>query len=160
MTQKILSLRLIGGATRLTAGILILAYIAQHATTLMQLPYETGHIRQNAQLISAYVVTILPAGFYLMALVSAGEVFSHMEKSGAFTASIVKGLKGTGENLMWGALTAVVLAPTLVPVLEGRFRGIRWDMQIESITIGLIGLLLWLITRQGQSLKTEMDSFV
>lgn len=160
MTQKILSLRLIGGATRLTAGILILAYIAQLSVALMQLPYETDRLWHNASLISAHVVTVLPAGFYLMALVSAGEIFTRMEKYGAFTASIVKGLTGIGENLMWGAVTAVVLAPTLVPVLEGRFRGIRWDIQIESVTIGLIGLLLWLITRQGQSLKSEVDGFV
>jgi len=63
-------------------------------------------------------------------------------------------------NLVLSALAAMVISPSLQPTLLGRGWGVDFNLDIESATIGLIGLMMYLLARQGRAMKSELESFV
>lgn len=150
----------IGWASRVVVLLVGLAWLREQTAAVSNLPFVEGDLWRNLILISAYWVTMLAPGFYLVAAWCAGSVFLRLDKGTAFGPTVVRGLREIGGNLIAGALTAIVFAPTVLPIIEDRFRGVRYDFEIEPVTIGLIGLLLWLITAAGEKLQSEMESFV
>jgi hypothetical protein len=76
---------------------------------------------------------------------------------------MVRGLKEIGFNLMLGAFAAIVVQPSLIFLIGNGFRemrGVRFDLTIENLTLALVGLVLVLLARQGQTLKSKLDQFV
>lgn len=137
-----------------------LALIRETSAHLKDLPFINGDNWREIIQFPAFWLNLLAPGFYLYAVWAASDVFARMDKGDPFGPAIVTGLKKMGSNLMYGALCAILIAPTLSPMFDDRFRGVRYDAEIESVTIGLLGLVLFLIAQQGQALKSEMDSFV
>jgi hypothetical protein len=140
--------------------VLALAFIKEQAALLPDLPFQEGSRAHNMRLVTAFLLSLLPAGSYLCAVWAASNVFGRMNKGDPFEPAIVKGLKEVGTNLMWGAAAAIFIVPTLTPMLNERFRGFRYDPNIESVTIGLVGLVLYILAKQGQALKAELEQFV
>jgi hypothetical protein len=140
--------------------VLALAFIKERAALLPGLPFVDGHGIHNVRLITAFWLALFPAGSYLLAVWAASNVFGRMDKGDPFGPAIVKGLKEVSTHLMWGAAAAIAIVPTLTPALTERFRGFRYDPDIESVTIGLVGVVLYILAKQGQTLKAELDQFV
>ncbi|MDC7676289.1 hypothetical protein [Asticcacaulis machinosus] len=140
--------------------VLALALIREVAVHLGELPVIDRTNWREMILIPAFWLGLLAPGFYLRAAWAASDVFARMDKGDPFGPAMIRGLKSMGSNLMLGAACAIVIAPTLSPLFDDRFRGVRYDAEIESVTIGLLGLVLFLMAQQGQALKSEMDSFV
>jgi hypothetical protein len=111
----------------------------------------------------AYWVSLLAPAFFLWALWSASDVFVRMDRGEAFGPVMVKGLKGIGGNLMLGAFAIIVVQPSLIFLIGNGFRemrGVRFNLDLENVTLGLVGLVLILLARQGQRLKSQLDQFV
>jgi hypothetical protein len=56
-----------------------------------------------------------------------------------------------------------VAQPSLIFLIENGFRemrGVRFNLDVENITLALVGLVLLVLARQGQQLKSTLDSFV
>jgi hypothetical protein len=160
MTKFPIPLSTMSLVTKIAVVGLALAFISEQTAAIKALPFEIGEASHNFWMIPAFWVGLLAPGFYLCALWAASDVFASLDKGEGFGPSLIKGLKGMGSNLIYGAFAAIIIAPSLQPLFEGYFRGLRHDFEIENLTIGLIGVVLWLITAQGAKLQTEMDSFV
>jgi hypothetical protein len=114
-------------------------------------------------LSSAYWVSLVAPVFFLTALWQATNALVRMDRDDAFGAPMVRCLREMGGCLMLGAFAAIVVEPSLTFLIANGFsemRGARFDLNIENITIGLVGLVLLLLAREGQNLKSKLDEFV
>jgi hypothetical protein len=114
-------------------------------------------------LTPVFWVSLLAPAFFLAALWSASDVFVRMDRGDDFGPAMVCGLKQIGFNLMLGAFAAIVAQPSLIFLIGNGFRemrGVRFNLDVENITLALVGLVLIVLARQGQKLKTTLDQFV
>jgi Protein of unknown function (DUF2975) len=108
-------------------------------------------------------VNLLAPAFFLWALWAASNAIVRMDRGDAFGPAVVKGLKQIGGSLMLGAFAAAVVQPSLIYLIGNGFRemrGVRMDLDVENVTLALVGLVLILIAQQGQRLKSKLDEFV
>jgi hypothetical protein len=129
------------------------------ARQLLHLDGSDGHVMMT----SVYWVSLLAPAFYLGALWAASEVFVRMNRGDDFGPAMVRGLKEIGGCLMLGAFADIVVEPSLIFLIGNGFRemrGVRFNLDVENLTLVLVGLLLILLARQGQQLKSKLDEFV
>jgi hypothetical protein len=129
------------------------------ARHLLHLDGSNGRIMMTP----VYWVSLLAPIFFLAALWSASEAFVRMDRGDAFGPAMVRALREIGGNLMLGAFASIVVQPSLIVLIDNGFRamrGVKFNLGIENLTLGLIGLLLILLARQGQTLKSKLDQFV
>jgi hypothetical protein len=110
-----------------------------------------------------YWASLLAPAFFLGALWAASDVFVRMDRGDAFGPAMVRGLKEIGGYLMLGAFAAIVVQPSLIFLIGNGFRemqGVRFNLDLENLTLALVGLVLILLARQGQQLKSKLDEFV
>lgn len=163
MSAHKLPLDLIGTGTRVAVVVLAAGLVVEKARSLNTMhpdPLTQMSVLMVSMALPSFWISLLAPICYLWALASASDVFMRLHKGEGFGASVVKGLKDVGSNLIYGAIAAIFIMPTLTALTEDRFRGLRYDFAIEPLTIGLIGLMLWLITQAGAKLQTDMDGFV
>ena len=111
----------------------------------------------------AYWISLLAPIFFLAALWAASNVFVRMQRGDAFGAAMVRGLREIGGCLMLGAFAAIVAQPSLTYLIGNDFRemrGARFDLDVQNVTLALVGLMLILLARQGRGLKAKLDQFV
>jgi hypothetical protein len=111
----------------------------------------------------AFWVSLVAPAFFLAALWRASDVFVRMDRGEAFGPAVICGLRQIGGNLMLGAFAVIVAQPSLIFLIDNGFRemrGVRFNLDVENITLALVGLALVALARQGQQLKSTLDSFV
>jgi hypothetical protein len=114
-------------------------------------------------LTPVYWVSLLAPAFFLAALWAASDAFVRMERGDAFGPAMVRGLREIGACLMLGAFAATVVQPSLIFLIGNGFRemrGVRFDVNVENLTLALVGLVLVLLAREGQKLRTTLDQIV
>jgi Protein of unknown function (DUF2975) len=110
-----------------------------------------------------YWISLLAPVFFLAALWAASDVFVRMQRDDAFGPAMVRGLREIGACLMLGAFAAIVVQPSLIFLIGngfGEMRGVRFNLNVENLTLALVGLVFILLARQGQKLKSKLDQFV
>jgi hypothetical protein len=163
MSKPFISLSALSIATKISVGLLAATLVADQSRHLKAMPFEIGDPSHNWWMIPAFWSGLLAPGFYLFALWAASDVFDRMDKGDAFGPAMVKGLREVGSNLIYGAAAAIFIAPSLVFLVDtgfNRLSGLKYHFEIESLTIGLIGFVLYLLAKQGQALKSELDQIV
>jgi hypothetical protein len=117
----------------------------------------------SVMLTPVYWVSLLAPVFFLAALKVASDAIVRMDRGDDFGPAVVRGLRETGFCLMLGAFAAAVVQPSLIFLIGNGFsemRGVEFDYTVENVTLALVGLVLLLIARQGQQLKSKLDEFV
>jgi hypothetical protein len=64
---------------------------------------------------------------------------------------------------MLGSFAAVVVQPSLIFLIGNGFsemRGVRFNLDVENLTLALVGLMLTLLARLGRGLQSKLDEFV
>jgi hypothetical protein len=129
------------------------------ARQLLHLNGTAGHVMMTP----SYWVSLLAPVFFLWALWAASDVFVRMNRGEAFGPVVIRGLRQIGAGLMIGAFCAIVVQPSLIFLLGNGFRemhGVKFNLGIENVTLALVGLVLILLARQGQQLKSSLEQFV
>lgn len=129
------------------------------ARQLLHLDGSDGRVMMTP----VYWVSLLAPAFFLRALWVASDAFVRMDRGDAFGPAMVRGLKEIGGNLMLGAFAATVAQPSLIFLIGNGFRemrGVRFNLDVENLTLALVGFVLILLARQGQKLKSKLDQFV
>jgi Protein of unknown function (DUF2975) len=125
---------------------------------------ELLHLQgSNVMMTPVYWISLLAPAFFLWALWAASEAIVRMDRGEAFGPAVVRGLKEIGGCLMLGSFAAAVVQPSLIYLIGNGFtemRGVRMDLDVENVTLALIGLVLTLLARQGQKLQSKLDQFV
>jgi hypothetical protein len=127
-----------------------------------QLLHLEGSLGQP-MLTLIYWASLLAPAFFLWALWAASGVLVRIERGDAFGPATVKGLKHIGAGLMLGALVLIVVQPSLLFLIANDFRemrGVKFAYDVENVTLALTGLVLVLIARQGEKLKSKLEQFV
>ena len=149
---------------RIIALGLTVVFVITAAAGLKTLVFTSGSAAHNVGVVFAYWVDMLPQGFCLSALWVATNVVGRLSGGEAFNAAVTKGLRGIGLNLVLSALSAIVIQPFLKPLFQGLGHSVILslgvNLNVESVTIGMIGLVLFLVAHQGRVLKAELESFV
>lgn len=110
-----------------------------------------------------YWVGLLAPAFFLAAVWAASDALMRMDRGDAFGPAVVRALRQIGGCLMLGAFAAAVVQPSLVFLIGNGFlemRGAKFDLDVENLTLALVGLLLILVSRKGQALQSKLDEFV
>lgn len=131
--------------------------------------YVAGkHIPHHADKapLAAVIVNVLcnPIYFYCAGLWFLAGVFGRMKRGEAFTPAILTDLKALALCLLAGGLFGTVVFPLIIWTVSAlathkpslsllTFHG-------TDLTIGLLGLVLLLVSRQGRRLRGELDQFV
>lgn len=155
-----MSIRPVTLAFRLITIGLTVAFIVQQSADLRALRFVIGNAGHNVAVVFAYWLDMLRPGFCVSALWVATSVFARLSRGEAFSASVVKGMRGIGLNLVLSALCATLIVPNVKPVLLGDGWNPTFVPDVESVTIGMIGFVLYLVARQGTAMKSELESFV
>lgn len=150
----------IGLGIKILVGVLALALIPDKSSELQTLDFTVGDLWANLGVIFAFWITILAPGFYLCALWSLGAFFSKSAVDEEFGPAMVKSLKEVGQNLLIGAVAAILIEPTVTVWMDIGFRGVRVTTDIAAITIGLIGIALYLLAETGKRLRFELEQFI
>jgi len=164
MPTRVFSLHPGSIALKIAVVGLTLALIVQCIASYKGVTWVAGSAQANVLKVFAFwLSSVLAPGFYLCALWELANVFARMGRGDAFGPNMVRGLKSTGRCLMIGAAAAVVLAPSFAKWLDANLRGfsgLHFNLDIENVTIGLIGLTLYMLARRGVALKAELEQFV
>jgi hypothetical protein len=129
------------------------------ARRLLHLVGSTG----PAMMTPVYWVSLLAPAFFLWALWAASNVLVRMDRGDAFGPAMVRGLREIGGSLMLGAFCTIVVQPSLIFLIGNGFRemrGVTFNIDLENVTLALVGLVLILLARQGQRLKSNLEEFV
>lgn len=149
-----------GVLIRLAVFVLALAYTGEKIAGLKSIPFAVGSASHNVLIVFAYWAELLQPGFALCALWAASTLFGSLGRGDAFKPAVVKGMRGVGLNLLFGAFGALVLVPLFNYLAYGAAPLRVYGPYIESLTFGLIGLVFYMLARQGQALKSELEQFV
>ncbi len=147
-------------AIRLAVVAMALIFIGERSGGLHSLPFIVGDATRNVFIVFAFWADLLRPGFALCALWEASNVLARLGKGDAFGPAMVKGMRGIGLNLMFGAAGGLVLAPTLEYYAGSHSTAQTYGNQIESVTFGLIGLVFYILARQGKALRSELEQYV
>lgn len=129
------------------------------ARQLLHLDGSDGRVMMTP----VYWVSLLAPAFFLIALWAASDTLVRIDRGDAFGPAMVRGLKEIGGSLMLGAFADTVVQPSLIFLIGNGFRemrGVRFNYDVENLTLALVGLVLLLLARQGQKLKSKLDQFV
>lgn len=160
MTPSPAHQRQVGWALKIATVALALSLIGEKSGMLEQLDFSAGDTGANLVAILVFWTSILAPGFYLCALWALGAFLSRTRATGEFAPEMVKSIRDTGQNLLLGAVCAVLVAPTADTWLTEGFAGVRTILTVENVTIGVIGLALYVIAASGQRLRSELELFV
>jgi Protein of unknown function (DUF2975) len=117
----------------------------------------------SGMMTPVYWISLVAPVFFLAALWQASEALVRMNRGDAFGPATVRGLKEMGGCLMLGAFAAIVLQPSLIFLIGNGFsemRGVRFNIDIENVTLALVGFVLILLAREGKKLQSKLDEFV
>jgi hypothetical protein len=108
------------------------------------------------------LIRALPAVLLLLGVLAAQRVFRRMSRGAIFTAANAADVRRIGENMLWAAIAAIVITPTL----SGWVRHdttIAVDAQDWALLLGVLGAAVGLMGRVlglANSIKAENDEIV
>jgi len=117
----------------------------------------------HAMLTPVYWVSLVAPAFFLWGLWAASTAITRMDRGDAFGPVAARALKEIGGCLMLGSFAAAVVQPSLIYLIGNGFtemRGVRMDLDVENVTLALVGFVLILLAQQGQKLQSKLDQFV
>jgi len=114
-------------------------------------------------LTPVYWVSLLAPVFFLAALWAASDAFVRMHRGDAFGPAMVRGLREIGGCLLLGSFAATVVQPALIFLIGNGFRemrGVKFDVDVQNLTLALVGLVLLALAREGQRMRNTLDQIV
>jgi hypothetical protein len=109
------------------------------------------------------LIVVGPALFYLLALGALVRTFGELAEERPFGPALVRGVNGLGQNLIWGGMTAILIAPLLARWTQNRPGGFDVNLELESVVILLVGAALALLARllrHAVSMEAELDEII
>lgn len=97
---------------------------------------------------------------YLCALWAAANFLKKFELSKTFDPAVLECLQSSGAYLMYAAMAAILLVPTLEGWINQGSHSVKTHWDIEAVTIGMIGLILKFVAQRARNLQSQVDSFV
>lgn len=148
MVAFVLVIYIIQGRFKATIGILPEMDLAQQMS-----------IFWLSTLSPIFWVSLIAPICYLTFAISAARVFGRIAKGDDFSPTLIKGLNDMGSNLMFGAIAAMAITPTLTAWLKLK-GGIKFDTSTESFVILIVGGALYFLAQIGKKMQAEINEFI
>ena len=108
------------------------------------------------------LIRALPAVLLLLAVMAAQRVFSRMSRGAIFTPANAADIGRIGENMLWAAIAAGVIAPTLSGWVRGDVT-LSFDVHDWTLLLGVLGVAVSLMGRVlglATQIKAENEQIV
>ncbi|MGH6951352.1 MAG: DUF2975 domain-containing protein [Vitreimonas sp.] len=108
------------------------------------------------------LIGALPAVLLLLGVFAAQRVFARMSEGAIFTRANAVDIGRIGENMLWAAIAAVVISPTLAGFVRGD-RDLSIDLGDWVLLLGVLGVAVGLMGRVlglATQIKAENDQIV
>lgn len=94
---------------------------------------------------------------YLCALWSGSNLLKKYGLNSSIDATLLPDLQVLGAYLMYAAMAAILLVPSIEAWINQGARELKWDWNINAVSVGMIGMILKFIAQNAQSRinKTE-----
>ena len=109
------------------------------------------------------ITHVIPISLYLLAVLGAAGILDQIGKGEYFSPRNIRALGDMGGAMLWGAIWAIFLVPSISAWTGGEGGGYRVDLSSENLVIATIGLCLLVIGRlflRAQKLEAEMEAIV
>jgi hypothetical protein len=142
---------------RILAVVLFAGYFAARYDMYKTVKHIPHHVSQTPISVVITGVVCNPIYFYCLGLWFMAGVFGRLKRGEAFTPAVLADLKGLAACLMAGGLFGTLIFPLINALVSPQhyfgFHGV-------DLTMGLLGVALLVVSRQGQRLRGELDQFV
>ncbi|MBC3874353.1 hypothetical protein [Undibacterium flavidum] len=95
---------------------------------------------------------------YLCALWTAANVLKKYALSMSFDLALLQDLRALGDYLMYAAMAAILFVPSIEAWINQGSRHIKWNWNIDAVSVGMIGMILKFIAQNAQNSKVKNDS--
>lgn len=95
---------------------------------------------------------------YLCALWSGSNLLKKYALNSSFDATLLPDLQTLGTYLMYAAMAAILFVPSIEAWINQGARELKWDWNINAVSIGLIGMILKFIAQNALSIKIKTAS--
>ncbi len=160
MSKPVRSLSGVSVTIKLAVIVLALAYIGEKVEDYHSVRFAVGSAWHNVMMVFVFWADLLRPGFALCALWSVSDIFANIARGGAFGPAMLKGMRGTGLNLIFGAAGALIMVPLFTYLAGLPAQAVVYGPYIESLTFGLLGVAFYVLARQGRTLTHELAQYV
>jgi hypothetical protein len=112
--------------------------------------------------VGVNLIEALPAVLLLLGVLAAQRVFARISEGAIFTAPNVADIGRIGENMVWAAIAAIVISPTLAGFVRGD-RDVSIDMHDWTLLLGVLGAAIGLLGRVlalANQIKAENEQII
>lgn len=113
-------------------------------------------IVQQPKLLTGFLVPIC----LLLALWTTASTLVDFEKTKGFQKDVLGGISKVGANLIYAAIAAMCLVPSIDSWIAGTGRSLQLYWDIEIVTIGMIGVALKMLARRADYVQRQLDAIV
>lgn len=142
---------------RACAVILFVGYFAARYDVYETVKHIPHYVSKTPIAVTLAGVLGNPIYFYCLGLWFLAGVFGRLKRGEAFTPALLTNLKSLGLCLIAGGVSGTLIFPLIYCLVSPEhyfgFRGI-------DLTVGLLGVALLVVSRQGARLRGELDQFV
>lgn len=97
---------------------------------------------------------------YLCALWSGANLLKKYALNSSFDSTLLSDLQTLGAYLMYAAMAAILFVPSLEAWINQGAHALKWDWNINAVSVGMIGMILKFIAQSVQSTKNKTESLV
>lgn len=122
-----------------------------------------GDFRATLHNVGVELVEALPGVFIACALWTVASVFERMGKGVVMAPENARDLSRTGSNVIWAAVAALAITPSLLGWIGEGPGGVRLDFEWASVALLILGVALTLfadVLRDAAAARAELDQIV
>jgi len=108
------------------------------------------------QFLTGMLVPIL----LLWALWDTAQLMRRLEQGLGFQEQVTRALHKIGGDLLYAALAAILIVPTLDAWIAQQNKGFDTKWDVVYVAIGMIGIVMRQISRQAKASQEQLDSIV
>lgn len=124
--------------------------------------FEGEPWRGAANAVGLKLIAALPSVLLLFGVLAAQRVFARMGEGQIFTAANAADIRRIGENMVWAAIAAILISPTLAAWVRHE-RSVTIDVQDWALILGVLGAAIGLMGRVlglANQIKAENEEIV
>lgn len=96
---------------------------------------------------------------YLCALWSGSNLLRKYALNPSFDVTLLPDLQTLGAYLMYAAMAVILFVPSLEAWINQGTRALKWDWDINAVSVGMIGMILKFIAQNAQSRTNKTEAF-
>lgn len=149
---------------RALAVFLFVGYFVARYDMYMTVKHAPHYVSKTPMAVNIAGALCNPIYFYCLGLWFLAGVFGRMKRGEAFTPAILTDLKALAMCLIAGGVFGAVVFPLIyaLSIALTSYKPFQSVLAFHGVdfAVGLLGVVLLVVSRQGERLRGELDQFV